>query len=202
MFIFGQEKCSTWPICVVRLSRYASESYSRYLIQLRTYFSFPPSGASCISIRHRCLDRKHEKISGFAHFFRLAQAGPMSPRPPSTCPRRPQEDTTSRVSVLSSTEMATRGVFQLRKLTVKYCDYGGSSKGARDFIRHGIVDFAKRTPAAEVVTELRPGHHPYIQGEYETGENKTIGVKNTPPAEILEFAMMLRNSSGRKVTPD
>lgn len=96
--------------------------------------------------------------------------------------------------------MATRGVFQLRKLTVKYCEYGGSSKGARGFIRHRIVEFANKTPAAEVVTELRPGHHPYIAGEYETGESKSIGVKNITPSEIMDYAMTLRNSSGRKVS--
>lgn len=96
--------------------------------------------------------------------------------------------------------MATRGVFQLRKLTVKYCEYGGSSKGAREFIRHRIVEFANKTPAAEVVTELRPGHHPYISADYETGENKAIGVKNITPSEIMDYAMTLRNSSGRKVS--
>ena len=76
--------------------------------------------------------------------------------------------------------MATRGVFQLRKLTVKYCEYGGSSKGAREFIRHRIVEFANKTPAAEVVTELRPGHHPYISADYETGENKACLLYTSP----------------------
>lgn len=95
--------------------------------------------------------------------------------------------------------MATRGVFQLRKLTVKYCDHSGSSKGAREFIRHRIVEFANITPAAEVATELRPGQHPYIMGDYVTGETKQIGIKNIAPAEIMEYALKLRNSSGRKV---
>ena len=95
--------------------------------------------------------------------------------------------------------MASRGVFQLRKLTVKYCEHSGSSRGARDFIRHCILDFANKTPAAEVVTELRPGKHPYIMGEYLTGSSKVIGVKNITPKEIMDYAMMLRNTSGRKV---
>lgn len=95
--------------------------------------------------------------------------------------------------------MATRGVFQLRKLTLKYCEHSGSSKGAREFIRHQIVDFANCTPAAEVATELRPGQHPYLLGDYVTGEVKQIGVKNITPKEIMHFAMMLRNSSGHKV---
>lgn len=97
--------------------------------------------------------------------------------------------------------MATRGVFQLRKLTLKYCDHSGSSKGAREFIRHRIVEFANNTPAAEVVTELRPGQHPYIMGDYVTGEVKTIGIKNIAPGEIMDYAMMLRNSRGHKVRP-
>lgn len=95
--------------------------------------------------------------------------------------------------------MATRGVFQLRKLTVMYCDHSGSSKGAREFIRRRIVEFANNTPAAEVATELRPGKHPYIMGDYITGEVKTIGIKNIEPREIMDYALMLRNSSGRKV---
>lgn len=95
--------------------------------------------------------------------------------------------------------MATRGVFQLRKLTVKYCDYGGSSKGAREFIRERIIEFANST-SAEVVTELRPGRHPYMEGHYATGESRVIGVKNISPLKIMEHAMSLRNSSGRKVT--
>ncbi|CAM9162107.1 unnamed protein product [Hapterophycus canaliculatus] len=95
--------------------------------------------------------------------------------------------------------MATRGVFQLRKLTLKYCDHSGSSKGAREFIRHQIVDFANSTPAAEVATELRPGQHPYLLGDYVTGEVKTIGIKNITPGEIMDYALMLRNSSGHKV---
>lgn len=96
--------------------------------------------------------------------------------------------------------MATRGVFQLKKLTVKYCEHSGSSRGTREFIRHHIVEFANRTPAAEVVTELRPGQHPFIVGEYITGSNKVIGIKNLPPKDIMGYAMMLRNTSGRKVS--
>ncbi|CAM9948697.1 unnamed protein product [Discosporangium mesarthrocarpum] len=96
--------------------------------------------------------------------------------------------------------MATRGVFQLRTLTVQYCDYGGSSRGARDFIRNRIVDFARDHPHAEVVTELKRGRHPKLVGGYVTGNTKVVEVKNRNPDEIMDFAFMLRNSSGRKMT--
>ncbi|CAM9283318.1 unnamed protein product [Choristocarpus tenellus] len=96
--------------------------------------------------------------------------------------------------------MATRGVFQLRTLTIMYCDYGGSSRGVREFIRNRIVDFARETPHAQVVTELRRGRHPKIVGDYIKGNSKVVEVKNRDPDEVLDFAYMLRNSSGRKMT--
>jgi hypothetical protein len=45
----------------------------------------------------------------------------------------------------------------------------------------------------------RNGHHPYIQGEYITGQSKQICVKNTNEKRIREVMTMLRNTSGRKI---
>lgn len=95
--------------------------------------------------------------------------------------------------------MATRGVFQLQKVKVMYCDCGGSSRGVRDFIREKIVDFAKKAPSVEIVTGLRRGHHPYIEGQYLDGTRKIITVKNLAPRDIMNYAEMLRNSSSGKV---
>jgi len=47
--------------------------------------------------------------------------------------------------------MALRGVWQLQKLVVNYCDWGGSSRG----IRYDIVWFL--TPVIVVVVSLRHG---------------------------------------------
>lgn len=95
--------------------------------------------------------------------------------------------------------MATRGVFQLRKLKIRYCDWGGSSRGARDFIRERIAYFARETPAAEIETEVKRGRHPCLVGEYISGDEQIIGVKNLSPQEIWKYAISLRNSSGGKV---
>lgn len=95
--------------------------------------------------------------------------------------------------------MATRGVFQLQKLRVIYCDWGGSSRGTRDFIRERIVQFAEQTPAAEVVTEVKRGRHPSIIGEYISGARKAISVRNMAPHEIMKHAYSLRNCNGRRV---
>lgn len=88
---------------------------------------------------------------------------------------------------------------QLRKLKVRYCDWGGSSRGTRDFIRQEIVQFAEETPAAEIITEVNRGHHPHMVAEYVSGAQKMIGMRNMAPREILKHAFSLRNCSGRKV---
>lgn len=95
--------------------------------------------------------------------------------------------------------MATRGVYQLKKLALVFCDWGGSSRGAREFIRQDIAGFARRTPDARVEATVRRNRHPVLIGTYLNGNTKVIGVKNTDAREILNYAMFLRNQSGRKV---
>jgi len=47
--------------------------------------------------------------------------------------------------------MCSRGVFQLKKLSVYFCDFGGSSSGVRDFISSpSITQFLKANPQIEV----------------------------------------------------
>jgi len=71
--------------------------------------------------------------------------------------------------------MATRGVKQLQKLTLAYCEHGGSSRHIRDFISSGrIVDYAKANPTVQVSVEVRNGHHPAVVGKYLTGWDKQV----------------------------
>eukprot|EP00816_Leptocylindrus_hargravesii_P013225 CAMPEP_0196810840 /NCGR_PEP_ID=MMETSP1362-20130617/14588_1 /TAXON_ID=163516 /ORGANISM="Leptocylindrus danicus, Strain CCMP1856" /LENGTH=136 /DNA_ID=CAMNT_0042186001 /DNA_START=21 /DNA_END=431 /DNA_ORIENTATION=+ len=96
--------------------------------------------------------------------------------------------------------MATRGIKQLQTLRVVYCEHGGSSRYIRDFIRNGpIVKFAEQNPSVQVDVQLRPGKHPYIKGEYLTGSDKQVCVKNEPLNRIWKVVEMLNNSSGRKM---
>ena len=74
-----------------------------------------------------------------------------------------------------SLTMATRGVKQLQKLTLAYCEHGGSSRHIRDFISSGrIVDYAKANPTVQVSVEVRNGHHPAVVGKYLTGWDKQV----------------------------
>jgi large subunit ribosomal protein L43 len=97
--------------------------------------------------------------------------------------------------------MATRGVKQLQKLNIFFCDYGGSSTAIREYIKSGeIVKFATENPTVEVAARLRNGNHPYVKAEYLTGFSKQVCVKNEPVERIEKVVTMLNNSSGRKIT--
>ena len=97
--------------------------------------------------------------------------------------------------------MATRGINQLQKLRVRYCEHGGSSATVRDYLRKSphLLDFATANPHVTIVVKPRNGHHPYIQGEYLTGQSKQVCVKNTTEKRIREVFTLMRNTSGRKI---
>ena len=97
--------------------------------------------------------------------------------------------------------MATRGVPQLRKLYIRYCEHGGSSSPIRSYLSSSphLLNFASAHPHINIIVKPRNGHHPYIEGHYVTGTSKQICVKNVEEKRIREVLEMLRNTSGRKI---
>ncbi|KAJ6814369.1 54S ribosomal protein L51, mitochondrial isoform X2 [Iris pallida] len=95
--------------------------------------------------------------------------------------------------------MALRGVWQLQKLVVSYCDWGGSSRGIRAFMESHLRAFKEKNPQLEVVEELIRGQHPHLKGLYKNHNERVICVKNLTPEDILLHATRLRNALGRKV---
>ena len=98
--------------------------------------------------------------------------------------------------------MATRGIPQLQKLRIRYCEYGGSSATIRNYLSQSphLLNFAKENPHITIIVKPSNGHHPYIEGQYITGQSKQICVKNTEEKRVVQVMDMLRNSSGRKIT--
>ena len=97
--------------------------------------------------------------------------------------------------------MATRGINQLQKLRIRYCEHGGSSAAVRSYLSQSphLLDFATNNPHITIIVKPRNGHHPYIEGQYITGQSKQICVKNTDEKRIKEVFAALRNTSGRKI---
>ena len=100
--------------------------------------------------------------------------------------------------------MATRGIQQLKRLNIRYCEVGGSSAAVRSYLKQTspsahLVNFARENPNVQIHVQPRNGHHPYIRGEYVTGPSKQICVKNADDKRIRRVMAMLRNSSGRKL---
>ncbi|KZV55272.1 hypothetical protein F511_06749 [Dorcoceras hygrometricum] len=95
--------------------------------------------------------------------------------------------------------MSLRGVWQLQKLVVSFCNWGGSSRGIREFMESHLPAFREKNPHLEVVTELNRGYHPLLKGLYRNKNERVVCVKNMTPDEVLQCATRLRNSQGRKV---
>ena len=101
------------------------------------------------------------------------------------------------------TTMATRGVVQLRKLTLKYCEYGGSSRALREYISNGrLAAWASQHPDTLVEVKVKNGHHPLVKGEYLSGSvQHQVTVKNYKHwHHVEEVCQMMADRSGRKIT--
>lgn len=96
--------------------------------------------------------------------------------------------------------MAHNSIWQLKKLVVRYCDWGGSSRGIREFIQSHLPSFQKNNPQVEVVTEMMRGKHPHLRGYYRCSTVRMVDSRNVDAKDILLQAIRLRNALGLKVT--
>ncbi|EFN53762.1 hypothetical protein CHLNCDRAFT_136378 [Chlorella variabilis] len=96
--------------------------------------------------------------------------------------------------------MARRGVWQLQKLLVHYCDFGGSSRGTREFVEQILPHFQRDNPQIAIESVVRRGKHPGLQAEYLNRTTRHVDVKNQPAEEVLRQAVYLRSSLGRKAS--
>jgi hypothetical protein len=107
----------------------------------------------------------------------------------------------SLVNLLSSSSpMCSKGVWQLKTLAFRYCPHGGSSRHAREFLKKGLLQFARDNPQVEVLAFAKFNKHPVVEGRYVWGVNKVCDLRNKTEEEIADLIALLRNTSGHKVT--
>ncbi|PWW78385.1 hypothetical protein C7212DRAFT_315624 [Tuber magnatum] len=107
------------------------------------------------------------------------------------------------ISALQAVSKAQNGVgafiLQCKRMEFNFCDWAGSSKGMRSFLKHSLSQFAKENPQIEIIVAPRPNQTPIIRGTYINGREKVIPVDGLEIQQILQKAQLLRNSSGAKL---
>jgi len=88
-------------------------------------------------------------------------------------------------------------VRQLKKITLAYCEHGGSSQGLRTFLassnRKEIQD---TNPHIEFVYRKSNGRHPLLIAEYQNGVSTPISLRNLEIPEIRRFIDYVNNRRG------
>ena len=70
-------------------------------------------------------------------------------------------------------------ILPLQKVTLQYCDIGGSSQAQREFITGGLLkQFAAQNPGVEVLVQPRPFRHPLIRAEYWNAHSRSLCVRH------------------------
>lgn len=81
--------------------------------------------------------------------------------------------------------MSIRGVFQLLKLNVSYCQWDGSSRVIRSFLEKGLLEeFAAKYPHVDVTTVVRRGFHPFLESKFRNGNVKHVDLRKKTEEEI------------------
>ena len=94
--------------------------------------------------------------------------------------------------------MSIRGVWQLLRLNVNYCDHSGSSKHIRAFVNSGLTEYAAQYPHAEVTSTVRRGKHPHMTGEFLNGNTKTVDLRNMEEEQIKFHLRYMFSEKGKR----
>ncbi|SCW01328.1 LAFE_0D10154g1_1 [Lachancea fermentati] len=107
------------------------------------------------------------------------------------------------VKVLKQSSIARNGVgafiFPCKKITLQYCNWGGSSQGVRDFLTSKRLNLiAQKYPFIQFEVVKKSGH-PLIRGHYTNGKEKVICVRNLNIDHVENKLKLLKDSSGEQL---
>ncbi|GFE54763.1 mitochondrial ribosomal protein L22 [Babesia ovis] len=92
--------------------------------------------------------------------------------------------------------MATRGVWQLQSVVLRYSETGHSSRGLRFYMRHLLDTFQRRYPHVEVKTQHEQYELPSALFSYLDGSKYDISLKDLEARHIEEIMQLHCNSAG------
>mmetsp|Transcript_105935 Transcript_105935/g.296535 ORF Transcript_105935/g.296535 Transcript_105935/m.296535 type:complete len:204 (-) Transcript_105935:95-706(-) len=89
---------------------------------------------------------------------------------------------------------AATGAWHLKRVIIKYSESGGSSLGARFYLRHLLPMWKERNPQVQVVTEQSKMEHPQLQATWASGEKFEISLRGLKARQIEDLMNLQRNS--------
>ncbi|KAK3213718.1 hypothetical protein GRF29_28g708044 [Pseudopithomyces chartarum] len=89
-------------------------------------------------------------------------------------------------------------ILPCKRITLRYCDWAGSSRGMNAYLKTQFGLFAKRNPQVEFQVYRKHNQDPVITAYYLNGHQKSVNVKNLTPEGVREKIELLRNSSPEK----
>ncbi|ODV84822.1 hypothetical protein CANARDRAFT_200398 [[Candida] arabinofermentans NRRL YB-2248] len=87
-----------------------------------------------------------------------------------------------------------------KKITLTYCNFGGSSKGMREFLSTRLKKISSNYPSIYFQVLLKPGFHPVLKAEYNNDLTKQICVRKWNVDVVENKLKLLINSSGKNLS--
>lgn len=89
-----------------------------------------------------------------------------------------------------------RYVCQLQRITLKFTEHHGGSRGMREYIEKDLTDFVRANPGVVVYLKPRRTGAPSITAEFLNGETDFKSVPCKSRDEIIKWVEYMRNRSG------
>lgn len=94
------------------------------------------------------------------------------------------------VKAISRTSIARNGlgsfVAPCHKMTISYCNWGGSSKGIREMMSTGKLNDIAKKNSNIFIEIIKKSGHPTINFHYNNDKINSVDIKNLMPKQIID----------------